>query len=170
MKFKTKQLAISAVIAAIYAVMTVFPGLNVLSFGAVQFRVSEVLCVLPLFTPAAIYGLTAGCFLANIISTAGALDIIFGTAATLLASIFTYYMRRLPKAVAMLPPVIFNGIIVGWMITYFYTDTAGHFYKVLCWNMFTVALGEFGVCYILGLPLIKYLNRNKIFLNNVRCD
>ena len=158
---KTKNLVVAAATAALYAVLTLFPGLNMLSFGAIQFRVSEALCVLPLFSPAAVFGLTAGCFLSNILSSAGMLDMVFGTAATLLAASCTYYMRKLPTPVALIPPVVFNGVIVGWMITYFYTDTAGHFFKVLCWNMFTVAAGELGVCFLLGLPLAKYLKKHK---------
>ena len=161
MKSGTKNLAVAAVIAAIYTVLTLFPGLNILAFGSLQFRVSEVLCVLPLFTPAAIYGLTIGCFVSNIMSTAGVLDIVFGTVATLLASVCTYRMRRLPAAVALIPPVVFNGVIVGWMITYFYTDTAGRFTEILLLNMSTVALGEFGVCYALGLPLVSYLKKHQ---------
>ncbi len=161
MKGRTKKLAVAAVIAAIYTVLTLFPGLSMFSFGAIQFRISEVLCVLPIFTPAAIYGLTIGCFVSNILSSAGPLDMIFGTFATLIAAVCTYRMRRLSPGVALVPPVVFNGVIVGFMITYFYTETAGRFGQVLLLNISTVALGEFCVCYILGLPLISYLKKHK---------
>lgn len=161
MKGKTKNLVVAAVIAAVYTVLTIFPGLSMFSFGAIQFRVSEALCVLPIFTPAAIYGLTIGCFISNILSSAGPLDMVFGTLATLLATVCTYRMRKLHPAVAVIPPVLFNGVIVGFMITYFYTDTAGRFMEVLLFNMSTVALGELGVCYLLGLPLVKILKNHK---------
>ncbi len=161
MKSKTKMLVVSAVIAAIYTVLTLFPGLNILSFGAVQFRVSEVLCVMPIFTPAAIPGLTVGCFVSNIMSSTGVLDMVFGTMATLLASAATYALRKKSPFLALLPPVVFNGVIVGWMITFFYTETAGRFMEILLMNMSTVALGELGVCYILGLPLVKYLKKHR---------
>jgi len=161
MKFKTKNLVVAAVIAAVYTMLTLFPGLSMFSFGTVQFRISEALCVLPIFTPAAVYGLTTGCFISNILSSAGPLDMVFGTLATFFAAVCTYRMRKLPAAVAVLPPVVFNGVIVGWMITYFYTETAGRFMGILLFNMSTVALGEFAVCYLLGLPLIKYLNKHK---------
>ena len=161
MKSRTKNIAVASAIAAIYTVLTLFPGLSMFSFGAVQFRVSEALCVLPVFTPAAVYGLTAGCFVSNILSSTGLLDMIFGTLATLLATMCTYRMRRLHTAVALIPPVVFNGVIVGWMITYFYTETAGRFTEILLLNMSTVALGEFGVCYFLGLPLANILKKHK---------
>ncbi len=163
MKSNARGLAAAAVIAAVYVILTIMPGFNLLSYGPVQFRVSEVLSVLPIFTSWAIPGVTMGCLIANILSTAGPLDMIFGTMATLLAAVSTYYMRKLPKFVAVLPAVIFNGIIVGFMITYFYIDTSGNFLKVLLYNMGTVALGELGVCYLLGLPLIYYLKKHKLF-------
>lgn len=161
MRSKTKSLAVAAAIAALYAVLTLFPGLNLLSFGAVQLRVSEVLCVLPIFTPAAIYGLTAGCFISNIMSSAGPLDMIFGTAATFFAAIATYALRKKSPFAAVLPPVFFNGVIIGWMITFFYTETADRFAQILALNISTVALGELIVCYALGLPLVKYLKKHK---------
>lgn len=161
MKTKTRGMALSAAIAALYAVLTVMPGLNLLAYGSVQFRVSEVLCILPLFTPWAIPGLTVGCFLANVLSTAGTLDMLFGTIATLIAATCTYLLRNKPKVVALLPPVISNGLIIGWMITYFYTDTAGKFAQVLAYNMFTVALGEVGVCFLLGLPFAAYIEKHR---------
>lgn len=163
MKSKTRGLAISAVIAAIYAVVTLMPGINMFSYGPLQFRVSEALTVLPIFTPWAIPGLTVGCFLSNILSSVGPLDMLFGTTATLLASVCTYYMRRMPKFISVLPAVIFNGVIIGFMITYFYMDTAGNFMSVLIYNMATVSIGELAVCYILGLPLAIYMEKHKIF-------
>ena len=163
MKSKTRGITVSAVIAAIYAVVTLMPGINMFSYGPVQFRVSEALTVLPIFTPWAIPGLTVGCFISNILSSVGPLDMVFGTIATLLASVCTYYLRKMSKFVSVLPAVILNGVIIGFMITYFYMDTAGNFMKVFLYNMATVSIGEFAVCYILGIPFAIYLEKHKIF-------
>ena len=163
MKSKLRGITVSAVIAAIYAVITLMPGINLFSYGPVQFRVSEALTVLPIFTPWAIPGLAVGCFISNILSSVGPLDMLFGTIATLMASACTYYMRKLPKCISVLPAVVFNGVIIGFMITYFYMDTAGNFMSVFLYNMATVSLGEFAVCYILGLPLAMYMEKHKIF-------
>ena len=161
MKSKIRGMAVSAVIAAIYTVLTILPGLNLISYGAVQFRISEMLTVLPLFTPWAIPGLGIGCFVSNLLSTAGALDLIFGTGATLLAAGCTWHLRNKPKAVAVLPVIIINAVIIGWMITYFYTNAVQNFSEVLVFNMISVGIGQAGVCYILGLPLAVYIEKHR---------
>lgn len=85
---KVRFLALSAVIAALYAVLTYAAAAMNLAFGAVQFRFSEALTVLPAFTPAAIPGLAVGCLISNLASPLGVVDWVFGTLATLLAGIF----------------------------------------------------------------------------------
>lgn len=148
----------AAVIAALYAVLTI--GQNVLLPGtasmAIQFRVSEVLCILALYTPAAIPGLFVGCIVANISSVAmlGPYDLIFGSIASLLAALTIYALRNarffsMPIP-ALLMPAIFNGIIVGFEIEYFFVQVgfADFLFQGGC-----VALGELGVLFVLGLPL-----------------
>lgn len=163
-KSKIKGLCIAAVIAAIYTALTIMPGLNLLAYGAVQFRVSEVLTVLPVFTPWAIPGLTIGCLISNILSTAGPLDMLFGTIASFLAAISTYFLRKMPEIIAVIPAALFNGIIVGFMITYFYMEIKEKFVLLLLYNMASVAFGELVVCCFLGIPLMKYIEKhNRIF-------
>jgi len=143
----------AAVIAAMYAALTIIiPG----GSGQIQVRVAEALTVLPYFTPAAIPGLFAGCITSNIFVGAGMYDIIFGSLATLSAAFFTSKMPS--KALAPLPPVIFNAVIVAFVLNA--TINAPLFLTML-----TVGLGELVACYGLGYPLILFLekNREKIF-------
>ena len=110
---KVRFLALSAVIAALYAVLTYAAAAMNLAFGAVQFRFSA-------FTPAAIPGLAVGCLISNLASPLGVVDWVFGTLATLLAGIFSYLVRNIRwkeiPVLAPLPPVIFNALIVGFEV------------------------------------------------------
>lgn len=152
MKFRTRDLCLTAMIAAIYAALTL--GLQAISFGPVQFRVSEALTLLPILFPQAIPGLTLGCLISNLFSPLGATvyDVVFGTLATLVAAILT---RRIKGSVWVkaLPPVLANGVIVGLVLTYAYG------LNTLWLNMLTVAAGEAAVCYALGVPMIKLLEK-----------
>ena len=156
-KMSVKDLVVAALIAALYAVLTYVSAAFGLAYGAVQFRISEALCILPLFTPTAIYGLTVGCLISNIGSTLGVMDILFGTAASRLASVLTYLLRNKSKAVSLLPPVIINALFVGAQVAIF-TDDAGFFAMFLY-----VALGQAVVVYGLGLPLSHIIKNTKIF-------
>jgi uncharacterized membrane protein len=138
------------VIAALYTALTsVFQPV---SFQQVQFRVSEALTLLPVLFPEATAGLTIGCLLSNLLAGANPYDVVFGTLATLLAGLLT---RRLRKNVwlAALPPVLCNGIIIGLVLTYAYGI------DLLWLNVLTVSLGQAVVCYALGIPLVKALER-----------
>lgn len=151
-----KSLCEGAAIAALYAVLTIV--LAPISFGAngaMQLRVSEALTLLPMVTPAAVPGLFVGCLVANLLCGAPLPDILFGSLATLLAALMT---RKLRKNVylAALPPVLCNGLIVGGMLSVVYT-------MPLAWSCFTVAIGEVAACYILGIPMIKGVEKLKIF-------
>lgn len=167
MKYNKKVYYIvsGALIAAIYTLLSFL--FAPISFGPIQFRVSEVLCILPLFTPVAIPGLTIGCLLSNLIGvTMGQTaiwDLLFGTAATFLASIATYGIgksrrRFLHYIFAPLPAVLFNGILIGWEITLFFSQSS------LLWiNVTMIMFGEFGVCYLLGIPLMILFYKNQFF-------
>lgn len=174
MKVKHKEsvrfLTEAAIIAAIYALLTMF--LSPISYGSVQFRVSEALTILPVFTPAAIPGLTIGCFLANITSPLGVIDWIVGPSATLLAAICTYLVRKVrfksAPWLAPLPPVIFNALIVGAELTIVYeSPTPETFFALFLPMALSVGLGELVVCYVLGLPistaLVKLNVENTLF-------
>ena len=150
---RTKFLAEAAVIAAVYALLTV--AFAPIGYGAVQLRISEALTVLPFFTPAAVPGLFVGCVVSNIISPYGLPDMIFGSIASLLGAVGSYMLRERP-ALVPLPPVISNGIIVGAMLYYVYEVPVPLFLQMLY-----VAAGEMAACYAIGYPLMKYLNKYK---------
>lgn len=160
---QTKKLTMCAMIAAIYVALgLVFAPIN---FGLVQFRVSEALTLLPVFSPWAIVGVTAGCLATNFIGVAmGAtapLDVVFGTAATLLAAVLTYLLRgirvkNLP-VLAALPPILINGLVVGWELTFFFLPQTPYWAAVL-----SVSLGEAAVCLVLGLLLVYALQKTKL--------
>jgi len=159
----------TALIAAMYAALTyaqnfLLPGTT---SAAVQFRVSEALNVLALFTPAAIPGLTIGCVLSNIVNIGAGLplDMIFGSLATLGASASMYFLRKVKiknyPFLAFLMPAVWNGVIVGWEIETFFID--GPF----IWADFfvqggLVALGELGVLLILGTLLYFVIVKRKL--------
>jgi uncharacterized membrane protein len=140
-------------IAALYTVLThiqnlIFP--NSASM-AIQFRASEALCVLALFTPAAIPGLTLGTLLFNItFAQALPLDFLLGSLATLLATVFMYRSRNLTvkgyPLFALLMPAVFNALIVGWELSIY---IGGGF----LFNAVTVAIGELAVLLSLGSAL-----------------
>ena len=147
--FTVKNLCLSGIIAALYAGLTVL--LQAISFNAVQVRVSEAMTLLPVLMPAAIPGLTIGCFLANLISPVGWMDLVFGTLATLIAAVLT---RRLRKNLylAALMPVISNAVIEGVMLHVAFGEP-------LWMSMLTVGAGEALACFVLGIPLVKALEK-----------
>lgn len=173
---KVNKIAQAAIIAAMYAALTyaqsfILPGTTT---AAVQFRVSEALNVLALFTPAAIPGLTLGCVISNIYSIGQGLplDMIFGSLATLGATSCIYLLRNVKvktyPILAMLMPAIWNGVIVGWEIETFFIEGKFHFGDFLVQGGL-VALGELGVMLVLGTILYYIMvNRNldkKLFDN-----
>ncbi len=136
-----------AMIAALYVVLTWMANALGLANGAIQVRFSEALCILPVFTPAAIPGLFVGCLLANILNGCVIWDIIFGSLATLIGAFGTYFLRK-TKFVFTLPPVIANAVIVPFVLRYAYGVGDAHWYLVA-----TVAAGEIISVCILGLIL-----------------
>ena len=160
----TVYLVQGALIAAIYAALTYF--LQPISFGGQQLRISEALTILPVFTPAAIPGLTIGCVIGNLSSPFGIVDIILGSLATLLASVCTRMTRniRLKNIPWLSPvfPVLFNAVIIGLEIAYFLPE--GITWVGFAASALSVGIGELIVCYVLGLPLFAALDRTKIFL------
>ncbi len=146
----TVHLCLSAVIAALYAALTLL--LQAISFGPVQFRVSAALPLLPVLLPQAIPGLTLGCLLANLLGGATIWDVAFGTLATLLAALLTRRLRRNPW-LAALPPVVCNAVIIGLVLHFTYADA------LLLPTIATVGLGEAAVTYALGVPMLLALRR-----------
>ena len=154
---KVRALTRAAVFAALYAVLTALSAVLNLAFGAVQLRFSEALCVLPLLFPEAAWGTAIGCFLANVISPYGPLDLLVGPAATLLAGVLTASCRR--PALAPLPPVVCNAVLVGAVIAWEETGTSAAFLPAFAYHALTIGAGEALVCYALGLPLLHFLRR-----------
>ena len=151
------KLTFAAVIAALYAALTL--AFAPISFGQIQFRVSEVLCVLPFFFPISAWGLFVGCALANVIGGYGVLDICFGSLATLLAGLMTSKIRT--KWLACLPPAVLNGAIVGAVLAY--TIGEGPFWISYATMGIQVFVGELLVMYLLGLPLLYQLPKVGVF-------
>ncbi|KAB3528945.1 QueT transporter family protein [Alkaliphilus serpentinus] len=151
---KTNYLTQGAIIAALYAVLTI--AFAPISYGNIQVRIAEALTILPFFTPAAIPGLFVGCIIANIYGGNGMIDIVFGSLATLTAAYLSYKMPR--KWLVPLPPIVINAIVVGFILNYLFQ------YPLLI-TMGWVAVGQiiacYGIGYILLLTLEKY--RDKIF-------
>ncbi len=143
--------ATAAVIAALYAALTwVFQPI---SFWAVQFRVSEALCVLPFFTPAAIPGVTLGCLLGNLITGAAIWDVIFGTLATLIGAVGSYLLRK-NKWLVPIPPIVSNVIIIPWVLRFAYGAE-----DAIPFMMLTVGIGEILAIYVLGMILLLALEK-----------
>ena len=150
-----RKLARCAVVAAIYVVLCM--ALQPFSYGAVQVRVAEALCLLPVFGPEYIAGVVLGCFLANLLGSPYVLDWVFGTLATLLAAIWTSKLKN--RWLAPLPPVVCNAVIVGAEIAYFATLDGAAFWPAYALNAFTVGLGEAIACYVLGTLLLRALDK-----------
>ena len=163
-KKKTTFVVQSAVIAALYAGLTYAASMLNLAYGSIQFRFSEALTILATISPAAIPGLTVGCFLGNITSPYGLIDIICGTIATLLAAILSYKTRNIKfKDLPLLSaffPVIANAIIVGIEITIFMPE--GFKLQVFLINALQIAVGQLVMCYGLGLPLYNVIKKTKL--------
>ena len=158
MKLTTRSLTRAALIAALYLLLTIV--FQAISFGAVQFRISEALMLLPVLTVDAVPGLFVGCVLANLLGGGIWYDVVLGSIATLLAAVFARKLRNKP-ALAAAMPVLFNGLIVGPVVYFAYVRAPGEAVNtlILLSSVGTVALGELVVCYVLGLPLLRVLRR-----------
>ena len=153
-----------ALIAAAYAGLTYLSNVFGLAYGPIQLRISEVLTLLPIFTPAAIPGLTIGCFIANI-GSFNAADLVFGTVATLAAAILTHALKSVKikglPLLAMLPPVIVNAVIIGFEIALFLPE--GFTFWGFIISGLEVGLGELIVCYVFGIPFYLVVEKYDFF-------
>lgn len=163
MKKSIEYLTRAGLIAALYVVLTLV--IQPIGYGTVQFRVAEMLTILPVYMPAAIPGLTVGCFLSNLIglasgaNPAGGWDLLIGTAATAAAAVLTYALRNvrvkgLPIA-ATLPPVVINAVAIGTELAVVYGGIPWY------WHALGVAGGQFLACCVCGTVLAAALNRVK---------
>ena len=161
----TKTISRQAMITALYAVISL--ALAPISFGSVQARVSEAFTLLPVFGPINIVGVTLGCFVTNLVGAftganiLGAIDILFGTAATLVAAVLTYLLRNIRfrglPVVAALPPIVLNALVVGLELCFVMAN--GFSWPIFLVQAGLVALGEVISC-LLGLVLVRIIQSN----------
>ena len=152
--YTTKRLALCGILAAVYCVVTILTAS--FAYGPVQFRLAEALCVLPFFAPYTSLGLFVGCLLANIFSTVSALDIVVGSAATLLGCLWTARCKKL--WFVPVPTVVCNAVLVGAMLSWLYSPKE-LFLKGWLVMGAQVGAGELAVLLVLGLPLAIVLRR-----------
>lgn len=152
---KNRVLAQSAMIAALYVVLTFVSHFFGLASGAVQLRLSEALTILPYFTPAAVPGLFIGCLLANVLTGCALLDVIFGSLATLIGALGTYFLRRW-KWLAPVPPIAANTLIVPFVLMNAYGAPEAWWYLAA-----TVGAGELLSAGVLGMLLLFALNKQR---------
>lgn len=157
---RTRFLCQAAIIASLYTVLTYLTSLLGLANGAIQLRLSEALCVLSVFTPAAIPGLTLGCLVSNLVTGCLPTDILFGTLATLLGAAGGHLLRNRPYLVP-LPTVISNTVIIPFVLAYAYRVEEG-----LPFLFLTVGIGEILSAYVLGIFLYLSLkNKHEKFFD-----
>ncbi|MBQ5660880.1 MAG: QueT transporter family protein [Lachnospiraceae bacterium] len=153
---KTRNLVFSALIAAIYVVLTLL--LRPISYGPIQFRVSEALCVLPYFTPAAIPGVFIGCLISNLLGGAVLMDIVFGSLATLIGAIGSWLLRR-NRWLVSLPPILSNTLIIPWVLKFAYGSE-----DLIWYMMITIGIGEILAIGVLGQLLISVLAKYRTMI------
>lgn len=159
-------LAQGAMIAAIYAAATYLSAVFGIAYGNIQFRFSEALTILSVFTPAAIPGLTVGCIIGNITSPFGIWDIAFGSLATLFAAVTARALRNVKiknfPVLSLLMPVVFNAIIIGAEIVFLMPSLEAS-PAAFAVSALEVGAGELAVCLAGGIPLFYAIRKTKLF-------
>ena len=150
MKEKTLHLTRAALIAALYVILTFLAQIFGLASGAIQFRLSEALTCMPLFYKEAIPGRWIGCILANLLTGCAMWDIVFGSVATLLGALGTYYIGRKKPALGPVFPIASNMLIVPAVLQQVYGSADSYWFL-----MVTVGIGEIVCCGLLGMLLYK---------------
>ena len=153
-KLTTRQIALNGVIAGLYAAITILTAS--FAYGNIQFRIADALCVLVVLDPSLTIGLTLGCLIANIFSTVSALDIVIGTAGTLLGCLLAAKVRK--DWLVPVPVILANAVLVGAMLAYVLTP--GALLQGFLINGGEVLLGEAFVLYALGVPLLLFFRKS----------
>ena len=159
-KKKIRLVVYSGIIAALYVVLTL--PMAQFAYGPIQFRLAEVLTVLPGFAAGYIPGVSLGCFLANLLnpSNLGPVDIIGGTVATILAGIFSRMFGKKNKLLAIIPPIVLNGIIVGGYLPFLLVDAGSEVtVTAVLISMAEVAASEAVLLIVIGIPFIILINK-----------
>ncbi len=155
---RTQFITMAGAIAAAYVVLTFIAQTVGLASGAIQFRLSEVLTILPMFTTAAIPGLAVGCVLANILTGCALWDVVFGSIATLLGALGTHLLKKTENPyLGCLPPIISNMLIVPAVLMKVYGAPESYWYLML-----TVGIGEVVCCGVLGVIIYKVIKKRKL--------
>lgn len=162
-----ERIVITAIIAAMYVILTGVSSIFGLSYFGIQFRISEALTILPVFSPYAIAGLTLGCFISNLASPLGLIDIVFGTLSTFISAYLTRLLANIKfkqiPILAPMPPVIVGASFIGTILAVL-LPTGFDLYAFIFFAI-SVGIGQFAVCYGLGIPLFLLIKRLKIFKN-----
>lgn len=165
---KIYKMVLAAMIAAMYTAISL--ALAPISFGTIQMRAAEALTLLPVFDPVMIVGVSLGCLVTNTVGfftgadILGWMDILFGTLATVIAAVLSYWLRNVRfkglPVLSALPPVLLNALIIGGELTFL---IAGRFqWEVFALQAFSVGAGELVSCFVLGLPLVWMLEKSGI--------
>ena len=154
-----RNMTLAAMLAAVYAVLTMV--LPIPQYAGIQIRFAEALTVLPFLFPAATPGLFVGCLIANLLSPYGLLDVLAGSAATLLACLWTRRLKT--RWLAPMPAVACNAAIIGAVIAFSQTGMGPAFWPAYALNAVTVGAGELIAGYLLGMPLLRVLTEIPFF-------
>ena len=155
---KIRFLAYAAITSALYVVLTFLSSAFGLASGVIQIRLSEALTVLPAFTPAAIPGVFIGCLLSNLLTGCLPWDVVFGSLASLIGSLGTYFLRKKGKWIAPIPPILSNAIIVPLVLQKVYGVPDSYPFLVL-----TVGIGEIIAAGVLGILVYRIVARTNLF-------
>lgn len=153
-KITPRQIALSGIAAGLYVAVTVLTAS--FAYGSIQFRIADAMCLLVCIEPSLTVGLTLGCLIANLFSTVSALDIIIGTAGTLLGCLLTVHIKK--TWLLPIPTILSNAILVGAMLSWVLMP-ASEFWQGFAIMGGEVALGEAVVLYALGVPLVIAMRR-----------
>ena len=158
MNKKTLRIAEAGIIAALYIVLTMISAALGLSSYAIQCRLGEALCLLPVLTPAAIPGVTIGCFIANLFTSGSIFDIVIGALATFIGALGAYLLRNGKlRYLSSLPTVLANAVAVPIILRLMNVPDILYLYTAI-----TVAIGEVISCTVLGGILVKIIERSGI--------
>ena len=144
-KLNTRQIALNGVVAGLYAAITILTAS--FAYGDIQFRIADAMCLLVVLEPSLTVGLTLGCVIANIFSTVSVLDIVVGSAATLIGCLLTARMKK-------------TWLLVGAMLAFVLTPET--FWLGFALKGAQVAAGEIAVLYVLGVPLYLFMKKENV--------